>query len=237
MDLVPFRPQFVPRVGNPSRVLALLDAIDAARYHDAVRPVARAVDGSLGPRVLADRLAAGSLASHGHDWLVPWHPALVRLRARAHALAVTRPVVVRADVADCFGSMDAEAVGRALAALGSHPSAVGGVLSVLEALTEAGVRGLPVGPPASTVLANAVLRGADQALAGVQHLRWVDDFFIFLTDEREAPGVLLRLEEALGACGLRLAVAKTSIGSLTSAAAQVPSGVGVGSPGLQSQPT
>ena len=49
--------------------------------------------------------------------------------------------------------------------------------SFLRALADAGVRGLPVGPDPSAILANGVLAHADRlaAAAGCRPIRWVDD--------------------------------------------------------------
>jgi len=104
-------------------------------------------------------------------------------------------------------------VERSLMRLGCYPSETAQVRAVLEKLSTSGVRGLPVGPTASAVLANAVLSRADTALRGTPHLRWVDDYLIFCSDELQARAALERLAAALGEVGLSLAPEKTSIGS------------------------
>jgi hypothetical protein len=73
---------------------------------------------------------------------------------------------------------------------------------------------LPVGPPASAVLANAVLSAGDAAIGDTPFLRWVDDFLIFARNEAEAHGALEHLSDALGRLGLSLADDKTSVGVL-----------------------
>ena len=80
-----------------------------------------------------------------------------------------------ADVRDCYGSIAPEVL---LALLG--PAAEPAV-DVQRRLRDAGVRGLPVGPEPSAVLANAVLGELDRALrsTGVRHVRWVDDVVLW----------------------------------------------------------
>lgn len=238
MSRSPFRPLFVPRSAHdPARVLTLLDAVDGTRFHEAVRPVARTVDDRMARGVLADRLSASPLSAHGHDWLLPWRPALGRFRRLAAAFARERPVLVRTDVRDCFGAIGPDQVEPALAALGAHPAAVGSACGVLEALAEAGVRGLPVGPAASSVLANAVLAVADRALGDHPFLRWVDDLFVFVEHELQGQRVLARVRSALDEMGLTLADDKTVIGPPAMVAGATPSGVAIGPTALQSLPT
>jgi len=84
------------------------------------------------------------------------------------------------DVRDCYPSMGE----RALEALGCS----GALASFLRALEEAGVRGLPVGPDPSAILANGVLAHADRAAAaaGCRPIRWVDDVVLVAAGRRPA---------------------------------------------------
>jgi hypothetical protein len=84
---------------------------------------------------------------------------------------------------------------------------VEGFLSSLEFV---GVEGLPVGPDASAVLANAVLAQVDRTLreAGVEHLRWVDDVVLSGVDASAALSVF---RTALASIGLRANETKTRI--------------------------
>jgi hypothetical protein len=124
--------------------------------------------------------------------------------------------VVLADVRSCYASITAEILGERLLGLGCHPAEVGSILSLLERFGEHGVAGVPVGPAASAVLANAVLLAADEALArsGARHLRWVDDFLIFPRRERDADEILERLSSALDELGLELAGEKCTVEEL-----------------------
>src|SRR4029450_374898 len=84
-----------------------------------------------------------------------------------------------ADVRRCYASMSPSIVGDALDRAGIPTACeVAGFLAGLERI---GVEGLPVGPDASAVLANAVLAQVDRLLreAGIEHLRWVDDVVLW----------------------------------------------------------
>lgn len=74
--------------------------------------------------------------------------------------------------------------------------------------------GIPVGPYASRVLAEALLIDVDSTLQsnGGNFVRWVDDYTIFCSTEYEAQSVLFRLGEWLYTNhGLTLQTAKTKI--------------------------
>lgn len=74
--------------------------------------------------------------------------------------------------------------------------------------------GIPVGPYASRVLAEAVLIDVDSSLQskGVNFVRWVDDYNIFCSSEYEAQSILFHLGEWLYSNhGLTLQTAKTKI--------------------------
>jgi hypothetical protein len=122
--------------------------------------------------------------------------------------------VILADVRSCFVSITPAVVERRLRLLGCAEDA-SSVRAVLERLSELGVRGLPVGPRASAVLANAVLARVDEeiAAAGALHLRWVDDLAVFPGDG-DPERVLDRVAEALHHLGLSLAAEKCAIGTL-----------------------
>lgn len=74
--------------------------------------------------------------------------------------------------------------------------------------------GIPVGPYASRILAEALLIDIDAHLVsdGTEYARWVDDFVVFSKSEYEAQSTLFRLgEELYTKHGLTLQSAKTSI--------------------------
>jgi hypothetical protein len=138
------------------------------------------------------------------------------VRRRVAALSRMRPgPVVLGDVRACYASITPAVVERCVGRLDRMEDAFR-VRAVLERLQDLGVDGLPVGPRASAILANAVLAEVDEEIeaAGALHVRWVDDLAIFVGD-LDPRAVLRRLEETLDRLGLRLAEEKCAIGDLT----------------------
>jgi hypothetical protein len=202
-----------PRTGGGQRLITLLDRADDGAYRAAVRPAVPPVERALGPAVTGNRVADAVVVR-----LEDWRRARRRHEMLAEALRARTErrggLLVATDVRDCYASISPEAVGRALASLGSHPSVVGRIRRVLERLAADGATGLPVGPEPSGALANAVLVAADRAVLRVSRtapLRWVDDVLAAAPDERGAERIVEALAEALGRLGLSLNAAKTRV--------------------------
>lgn len=202
------------------RVLTLLEPGTREEYLALVAPIAREIESSLSDRVVANRVAC--CASHPPELrLRPWRRERRAFAHRLRALAARRSTIAIADVRRCYASISPSTVERTLDDLGVGSAAtVAGFLSRLE---RAGGRGLPVGPEASAVLANAVLARADEALhaVGVEHLRWVDDVVIGVDHPAEATEAIGVLTEALRGLGLRLNGGKTRIGATSGAVDRV----------------
>lgn len=97
--------------------------------------------------------------------------------------------------------------------MGCQTDEVAAVVHMLDYFNCNGIRGLPIGPEPSAVLAAAVLSHADTALEslGAPHLRWVDDFIVFAHAENQTFSILERLTDALGDLDLETAAHKTSV--------------------------
>lgn len=179
-------------------------------YLALVAPAAPAIESALSDRVVAHRVArceADPPALRLRPWRVERRAFAVRLRS----LAAGASTLAIADVRRCYASISPSTVARALEDLGV--GAAGEVGAFLTRLEGAGGRGLPVGPEASAVLANAVLARADEALrsAGIEHLRWVDDVVIAADGPAEAGRAISVLADAVAGLGLRLNETKTRI--------------------------
>jgi hypothetical protein len=200
----------VPARAGRQRFVAELDPDDFRRYSRAVARAVPVLEATLGPEVIANRArtVGEGLA------LTPWHRALRRFNRSVNRIANRHggPVVV-ADVAECYPSMQPAAIDRALRAAGCSPALAAPILELIERFRADGIRGLPVGPEASALLANAVLSGADAAIrrAGARHFRWVDDFVVFVPERTSPATVLDGLASSLGAAGLSLNEAKTRV--------------------------
>lgn len=200
--LVPIRK---PRGGI--RWLSLLDREDQIEYRTAVENVARRVDSRLGSCVASDRRGPMGTQATSSRWWPAWE------RFREAAAAADEPTVLRTDVRDCFPRIGPASVERALLEARCHPSDVGRIVDFLDRMCLAGVRGLPVGPEPSAILASAVLARVDDVItgSGFRHIRWVDDFFVFVPAGRDAYDALDRIATALAACGLEPVPEKTAV--------------------------
>jgi hypothetical protein len=195
--------------GSGVRWLDVVDPHEEALYRAATARVVRTVEAHLGREVVANRVADPSPRLR----LEPWRPARHGFRAAARRLTGRDRTVVLADVRDCYTSIEPRVVESSLSAMRCDRSAIRALMEILGRFCEGGVRGLPVGPEPSAVLANAVLSGVDRALAkeGFHHLRWVDDFVVAAPDSGAATGILERLGAALAELGLEMAPEKSRI--------------------------
>jgi hypothetical protein len=177
------------------------------------RPYASAVHG-LAPTI--ERSLTAAVVTHrwtppAFDVLEPWVDARRRLRRRLRDLG--RPgrgtTIVRSDVRKCYPSIGIAAVAAAMPARDPRTAVL---LRTLARIQARGIHGLPVGPPASAIVANAVLGRGDRAIAasGARHLRWVDDVLIVADGPREARRALQAWRRALDEAGLEANPAKTS---------------------------
>ena len=196
----------VRHAGTEKRFV-LLDVATRERYVELVARSAGAIESLLSPAVMANRVASWSV-SPPELVLRPWRLERRLFAARLAGLAARGRTIAFADVRRCYASMSPSIVGDALRRVGI-PAAreVEGFLADLERI---GVEGLPVGPDASAILANAVLAQVDRTLreAGVEHLRWVDDVVLSGGDASAALSVF---RTALARIGLQPNEAKTRI--------------------------
>jgi hypothetical protein len=198
-----------PRPGRPPRRMARLSERDAGAWHALGGRVAAVLEPRLGPEVVANR----ALVSGGRWRLETVHSSFRRLEARLGAsrrCAGEGAGYLSTDVEDFFPSLEPETVARALLAVGASPEDATRVAEMLEGWAALGYRGLPIGPAASAVVANAALRSIDQAI-GAPFVRWVDDYVVRLDTEGDATEVLERMDEALDRLRLRRSLSKTRL--------------------------
>lgn len=164
------------------------------------------IERSLPGHVLANRVLGGAAG-----WVLePVGPALRRARRAAAALSGP-PVVLHTDVAAFYASVSPSVVASTLHALGAAPEDRQTTAAMLEGWGADGYPGLPIGPPGSAVIANAVLAPVDAALNAFRYLRWVDDYLVAASSERHVEEALERIDHALAALGLARSEPKTRI--------------------------
>lgn len=201
----------IPKPGGGHRALVRLGGAHGRRYAAAVLAAMPEVERALAPTVFANR--AGG-ADAWRTILEPWTIARARYERAVRAAESGRGRAwFVGDVADCYGSITPPVVGRALRSMGVDPSLTGHIERMLRSFEERGVRGLPVGPAPSAVLANAVLASVDDAVAraaGSPVLRWVDDVVVGACPAR-ARAAEETYERSLRALGLRPHAVKTGV--------------------------
>lgn len=115
-------------------------------------------------------------------------------------------VFATADVRDCYGSIGPSTVSSAFGTTATE------LVAFLRRLVDDGVRGLPIGPDPSAVVANAILGHLDEGVrsTGADHVRWVDDLVLW-GSRREVNRALDALHRAAAELRLELHEGKTRI--------------------------
>jgi hypothetical protein len=195
----------VPKPDGGVRWLTRLDPAGDVAYRRAVAPLAGRIERALGPEVTALRARPAPDGWRLASWRrarVRWHRTLlaaIRGARTGTAFAVT-------DVRDCYGSISPQTVSAVLG-----PDAERAVAE-LRRLRDAGVRGLPIGPEPSAILANAILAELDRAAreSGVAHVRWVDDLVLW-GGRGDVLRALRSVEDVAARHGLTLHEGKTRL--------------------------
>jgi hypothetical protein len=199
-----------PRQGGPPRRMARLSPRDARVWHALGGRVASTLERRLGPEVVANRILQA-----GGEWrLETLGTSLRRLRRmmlRIRRAQAEGAVVMSTDVEDFFPSVTPDTAAQAMLSVGATPEDAAHAAAMIEEWASLGYRGLPIGPPASAVLANAILRSVDHAV-GVPFLRWVDDYLTIVRSEGQAAEVLERMDKALARLALSRSTRKTVVG-------------------------
>jgi Reverse transcriptase (RNA-dependent DNA polymerase) len=208
---LPIAMREVPRPGGGIRRIAQLPAADHRAYEAAVARSLPLVERSLGPEVFADRATLRGPRIELRDWRL----ARERLR-RATGRLLRSPgarAILITDVRDCFASIEPRRIEIALRRLGADELDVLRIVDQLRSFADREVRGLPVGPAASAMLANALLCELDRSLRrrGLPFTRWVDDVVVFTPDRSTAARASAEVRRTLERIGLEANERKTRI--------------------------
>jgi Reverse transcriptase (RNA-dependent DNA polymerase) len=133
----------------------------------------------------------GELYASSNAWNAFW----------SHCFEVSKQykTVLVADIADFYNQIYHHTIQNQLNEAGWPNQATKWVLRLLETISAKVSRGIPVGPHASHLLAEASLIPVDNSLAarGLTFCRFVDDIVIFAEDDTGARTALLQLAEIL----------------------------------------
>lgn len=180
---------WVPKPGGGFRAATQLDPIDALLYTAMIYEVAAKVEDT---RVPIDRNIAcsyrielddnGGFFREDNGW-PSFHRQSQRLAARSGVEAV-----LVADISDFYNQIYHHRIENALDDAGVVAERRESLRRFISQLTATQSRGVPVGPYASIVLAEACLTDADEFLLrkGLKFTRYVDDFRIFCTSAGSA---------------------------------------------------
>jgi hypothetical protein len=144
---------------------------------------------------------------------------LASFRTVTRERAESAEIVVSCDLTNCYGNLGADRVASALERCGVSTWQREYLRQLLSFWQSPDGLGLPIGPNASRILAEAVLLQIDTRLqdAGIDYIRFVDDFRLFAEDERSALFGLQTVADAAASQGLWLNANKTVFHRLTKA--------------------
>ena len=194
------------RPDGRARVFTTLSQRDAAAWHRVAGRVARVIEPALGPGVLANRVRFSRASWRLEDL----DEAIARARGAGRRLP--RGLVLQTDVESFYDSVTPPLLAGSLLDAGLDPAEAARAADLLAGWRELGCPGLPVGPPGSAVMANALLLAVDRSLGPRPFLRWVDDYRVPVASSQDAEAVLRRIDRALEGQGLRRSRTKTRIG-------------------------
>ncbi len=178
-----------PRGGY--RVVHQLEPLDAIYYTALAYRVGSAVESAREPetsRVACSyriKIAGASFFSAGSGF--------EKYREQCEDLASQHPFVLSTDIADFYNQLYLHRLNNAIEHTGASPADIGGVIErFLNRLNTKASKGVPVGPAASIIMAEASLIDVDQFIRnkGFQHVRYVDDFRIFGDSKKELDELL-----------------------------------------------
>jgi len=196
----PFRRMLVPKQSGGFRVAIQLDPIDTVIYTALAYEAADLLESS---RIPIERKVAcsyrveitpkGELFRSENGW--------DDFHAKSQELAQSGDynLIVTADIADFFNQIGHHRVRNALELAGVIKDRAKNIENLLMNFTRGHSQGIPIGPSASAVFAEACLNDVDNFLLrkGYIHTRYVDDFRIFCRNEEEAHKSLHDLTEYL----------------------------------------
>ena len=121
--------------------------------------------------------------------------------------------VLQTDIADFYPRVNHHRLENALKRLEVSSEAPNRLIKLLSIFSETASYGLPIGGPASRILAELALNDCDQHLRnrGIRFCRYADDYCIFCDSRSAAYSLIVMLSDKLANDGLSLQKQKTKI--------------------------
>lgn len=175
----------------------------------------------MGPAIEAARIPVSEATIFSYRFVKPTEEggifdADVNWRAfmeKSQGTATEFPYVLVCDISDFYSRIYHHRIENALKWLQAKPEIVKRIVDILKVFSGTVSYGLPVGGPASRLLAELALNSVDKLLRGegIRFCRFVDDYRIFCASKEEAYQRLIFLSEKLFNEGLSLQKNKTRI--------------------------
>jgi hypothetical protein len=170
------------------RVVHQLEPIDALIYTALIYQVAEKVERArMGPQVSCAyriEVSENSFFSRGSGFDT--------YRENCERLAFQHNFVLSTDISDFYNQIYLHRIRNGLEEIGAGADLAKEIEAFLMRLNTKSSQGLPVGPAASIILAEAALIDVDHFIAhrGLSHVRYVDDFRIFADSEADLKAIL-----------------------------------------------
>ena len=215
-QLPPEQPRALPapkKLGG-YRVVHQLEPLDAIKYTALVRMVAEHVEKNR-PAATLGVAYSYRIAPDSNGGFFTKGNGYPEFLQRCKALSSTHAYVLSADIADFYNSIYTHRLNNNISFGDPSKEKIAKDIEVLiTKLNAQASRGIPIGPAASIVVAEAVMFDIDQYIMGegFPHCRYVDDIRVFSDDKAQ----LEKLEEKLSFYAyqthrLHLSTAKTRI--------------------------
>lgn len=188
----------VPKPGISFRVAHQLDPLDQLIYTAMVHEVCDAIEESRVSRDLrvacsyrVNLDADGKFFSDDSGW--------TDYQSHSEDLAGRVSCVITADISDFYNQVSQHRIKNALEMANVDETRSENIEQFLSLLGAKQSQGIPVGPSASIILAEACLHDVDTRLMGdgIVHTRYVDDFRIFCMTRKECLSALHELTDYL----------------------------------------
>lgn len=178
-----------PKPKSGFRVVHRLEPIDSIVYAALAKTVAPAVEAArTNPEVACSYRISESDTSFFADG-----SGFHVYRTRCENLSKVFPFVLSADISDFYNKIYLHRLQNAIQSATDIPAGISNRIEYfLTTLNTKASQGIPVGPAASIIMAEATLIDADQFIYGraFEHVRYVDDFRIFGNSYQELQALL-----------------------------------------------
>jgi hypothetical protein len=131
------------------------------------------------------------LYNQDYNWTPFWQQCYEKSKGYSHALVL--------DISDFYNQIYHHTIENQLIESGFPNPAIKWIMNLLESLTAQVSRGIPVGPHAAHLLAEASLIPLDNSLTshGIEYVRFVDDIIVFENGEKDCRKRLYQIADIL----------------------------------------